>query len=222
MLSREEVRVLTEGVKATSRAAVEELTTAQLSLAEIHRVLQGLLAERVPINDLTRIYEALTLRAKASTDPEGLVEAARAALGPDLVRRFMDGDRLTVITIDPVLEQSLVQDLRPAETGTQLVMDQAKLDGMMASLSARSPPPSRPARAPCWCAPRCCAPPSVGSSPRPGRDPGPVLRGGHLDRSEHRNDRGGPLCRGSSSLMPPPSRKPGRRRCASTGPPPGS
>ena len=136
LLSREDVRVLTEGVRAGSPAAVEELTPGLLSLAEIHRVLQGLLAEQVPINDLTRIYESLTLRAKASTEPEGLVEAARLALGPALVGRFMDGDRLSVITIEPGLEQSLVQELRPAESGTQLVMDQAKLDAIMTSLSS--------------------------------------------------------------------------------------
>ncbi|WP_420821085.1 flagellar biosynthesis protein FlhA [Sinomonas gamaensis] len=136
LLSREDVRVLTEGVKAGSPAVVEELTPGLLSLAEIHRVLQGLLAEQVPINDLTRIYESLTLRAKASTDPEGLIEAARLAIGPALVGRLMDGDRLTVITIEPVLEQSLVQDLRPAEGGTQLVLDQAKLDAITSSLSA--------------------------------------------------------------------------------------
>ncbi|NUP74393.1 MAG: FHIPEP family type III secretion protein, partial [Sinomonas sp.] len=136
LLSREDVRVLTEGVKSASPAAVEELTPGLLSLAELHRVLQGLLAEQVPINDLTRIYESLTLRAKASAEPEGLIEAARLALGPALVQRLMDGDRLTVITIEPGLEQTLVQDLRPAESGTHLVMDQARLDAILASLSS--------------------------------------------------------------------------------------
>ncbi|MDP5226325.1 MULTISPECIES: flagellar biosynthesis protein FlhA [Arthrobacter] len=136
LLSREDVRVLTEGVRAASPAAVEELTPALLTLAEIHRVLQGLLAEQVPINDLTRIYETLSLRAKASTDAEGLIEAARLALGPALVGRLMDGDRLTVITIEPRLEQTLVQDLRPADAGTQLVMDQTKLDAFLTSLSS--------------------------------------------------------------------------------------
>src|SRR5690606_8035026 len=79
LLSREDVRQLTDALKQVSPSAVEELTPALLSLAEIQRVLQGLLAERVPINDLGRIYEALALRAKSSTDPEALIEAARAA-----------------------------------------------------------------------------------------------------------------------------------------------
>jgi flagellar biosynthesis protein FlhA len=136
LLSREDVRVLTEGVKSVSPAVVDELTPALLSLAEIHRVLQGLLAEQVPINDLTRIYEALTLRAKVATDPESLIEAARLALGPALVARVAEGGRLPVITVEPVLEQTLVQDLRPCEGGTQLVMDASRLDAFLASLSA--------------------------------------------------------------------------------------
>ena len=70
--------------KQVSPSAVDELIPGLLSLAEVQRVLQGLLAEQIPINDLPRIYEALSLRAKVSTDPEGLVEAARQALGPAL------------------------------------------------------------------------------------------------------------------------------------------
>ncbi|GAA2747460.1 flagellar biosynthesis protein FlhA [Terrabacter aerolatus] len=136
LLSREDVRVLTEGVRAVSPATVDELTPSLLSLAEVHRVLQGLLAEQVPINDLTRIYEALTLRAKAGADAESLVEAARAGLGPALVARFADHGHLAVITIEPTLEQGLVQDLRPAEGGTQLVVDPTRLDAVMTSLSS--------------------------------------------------------------------------------------
>ncbi len=82
LLSREDVRVLTDAVKQVNPAAVEELIPNVLSLAEVQRVLQGLLSERVPINDLARIYEALALRAKVSPEADGLIEAARTALGP--------------------------------------------------------------------------------------------------------------------------------------------
>lgn len=84
LLTREDVRVLTDGVREINPSAVDELVPGLLSLAEVQRVLQGLLVEQVPINDLQRIYEALALRAKASTDPEGLIEASRKALGPAL------------------------------------------------------------------------------------------------------------------------------------------
>jgi flagellar biosynthesis protein FlhA len=136
LLSREDVRVLTEGVRKQSPSAVDELTPALLSLAELQRVLQGLLDEQVPINDLARIYEALTLRAKISTDPESLVESARQALGPALTAKFMDGAVLNVIMIDPLLEQSMLEDMRPAEGGSQIVMGQDRLDTVLRSVRA--------------------------------------------------------------------------------------
>lgn len=136
LLSREDVRVLTEGVRKLSPSAVDELTPSLLSLAELQRVLQGLLDEQVPINDLARIYEALTLRAKISTDPESLVESARHALGPALTAKFMDGPVLNVIMIDPLLEQSMLEDMRPAEGGSQIVMGQDRLDSVLRSVRA--------------------------------------------------------------------------------------
>ena len=52
-----------------------------LDLGEVQRVLHALLEEGVSIRDLVRIFEALSVRAKTSTDLDGLVEAARTALG---------------------------------------------------------------------------------------------------------------------------------------------
>jgi flagellar biosynthesis protein FlhA len=134
LLTREDVRLLTEGVKQINPPAVEELIPALLSLAEVQRVLQGLLAEQVPINDLPRILEALTLRAKVSNDPEGLVEAARAALGPAVVAPHLDAGTLRVIMIDPGLEQSMLEGLRPSESGTQIVLDPVRLEAVLASI----------------------------------------------------------------------------------------
>ncbi|MCX8454245.1 flagellar biosynthesis protein FlhA [Paenarthrobacter ureafaciens] len=136
LLTREDVRVLTEGVRKQSPSAVEELTPGLLTLAEIQRVLEGLLEEQVPINDLPRIYEALSLRAKVSTDPEALIESARQALGPVLANKYLDGDVLPVVMIDPLLEQSMLEDMRPGEGGTQIVMGQAKLDSVLSSLKS--------------------------------------------------------------------------------------
>ena len=127
LLTREDVRVLTEGVKSANPSAVDELIPGLLSLAEVQRVLEGLLVEQIPINDLPRIYEALTLRAKVSTEPEGLIEAARQALGPALAAKYLDGSVLRVIMIDPTLEQSMLEGLRPSDQGTQILLDPSRL-----------------------------------------------------------------------------------------------
>jgi len=134
LLSREDVRMLTDGVKQINPAAVDELVPGLLSLAEVQRVLQGLLLEHVPINDLARIYEALTLRAKMSTDPEGLIEAARLAIGPVIVAPHIDAGVLRIIMIDPALEQSMLEALRPSELGTQIIMDQQRLEHVLTSV----------------------------------------------------------------------------------------
>jgi len=136
LLSREDVRVLTDSVKAVNPSAVDELTPSPLSLSELQRVLQGLLTEKVPINDLARIYEALSLRAKVSVDPEGLIEAARQALGPALSAQYLDDGVLRVIMIDPVLEQSLVEGLRPTEFGSQILIDADRIETVVGSLKA--------------------------------------------------------------------------------------
>jgi flagellar biosynthesis protein FlhA len=137
LLSREDVRVLTDAVRAENPAAVEELTPNPLSLAEVQRVLQGLLAERVPINDLARIYEAVSLRAKATTDPEQLIEAARDALGPVLPAAYTDGGRLRVVMIDPLLEQRMLEGLRPSEHGTQILLAPDLIEHVLGDLRRR-------------------------------------------------------------------------------------
>ncbi|MFT2816607.1 flagellar biosynthesis protein FlhA [Leifsonia sp. A12D58] len=134
LLSREDVRVLTDGVKAVNPSAVEELVPGLLSLAEVQRVLQGLLAEQIPINDLPRIYEALSLKAKTSAEPEGLIEAARQALGPALAMQYLDGSTLRVIMIDPMLEQSMMEGMRHGDGGSQILLDPAKTEAVLASL----------------------------------------------------------------------------------------
>ncbi|MDN3906007.1 flagellar biosynthesis protein FlhA [Arthrobacter sp. YD2] len=134
LLTREDVRVLTEGVKQVNPSAVEELVPNVLSLAEVQRVLQGLLAEQIPINDLPRIYESLLLRAKVSPDPEGLIETARTALGPALAAQYVADGVLRVIMIDPALEQSMLEALRPSDQGSQILLDPARIDAVLGSL----------------------------------------------------------------------------------------
>ncbi|TFD80764.1 flagellar biosynthesis protein FlhA [Cryobacterium fucosi] len=134
LLTREDVRVLTDGVKQVNPSAVDDLVPGLLSLAEVQRVLQGLLVELIPINDLPRIYESLSLRAKVSADPEGLVEAARQALGPALTAQYLDDGLLRVIMIEPALEQSMLEGMRPSEQGTQIMLDPARIDAILGSL----------------------------------------------------------------------------------------
>jgi flagellar biosynthesis protein FlhA len=123
LLSREDVKTLTDLIRRSDPIVVEELTPTLLQLGDVQRVLQGLLDEQVAIRDLVRIFEALSQRARQSTDPEGLVEAARATLGAAISAQYAQDGRLAVITLDPLLEQRVLERLRAGEQGSFLALD---------------------------------------------------------------------------------------------------
>ncbi|HEY0249485.1 MAG TPA: flagellar biosynthesis protein FlhA [Gryllotalpicola sp.] len=155
LLTREDVRVLTDAVRATSPSAVDELIPSPLSLAEVQRVLQALLAEQVAINDLPRIYEALALTARSTTDPETLVEAAREGLGAAIAARYVNEGVLEVLMIDPGTEQSMLEALRPSPLGSQIVLDPAGHQQLTASLARSVEDAARAGRNPVLvCAPQ--------------------------------------------------------------------
>jgi flagellar biosynthesis protein FlhA len=132
LLGREDVKVLVEMVRRSHPAVVDELTPTMLSLGEVQRVLQALLDEGVSIRDLVRIFEALSLRAKVSTDLDGLVEAVRAALGAAISHPYVTEDeRLHVITLDPSFEQRLLESVRPTEGGQVLALDGHTVDALV-------------------------------------------------------------------------------------------
>ncbi|MCB0907405.1 MAG: flagellar biosynthesis protein FlhA [Nocardioidaceae bacterium] len=123
LLGREDVKMLTDVVKRTHPVVVEELTPSMLSLGEVQRVLQMLLDEGVSIRDLTRIYESMSLRAHATKDLDMLVEAARATLGPAIVAPYLSDGAVSVISLEPLLEQRMLESLRPHEQGSMIALD---------------------------------------------------------------------------------------------------
>src|SRR4051812_14889926 len=132
LLGREDVRLLVEMVRRTHPVVVEELTPTLLTLGEVQRVLHALLEEGVSIRDLVRIFEALSVRAKTSTDLDGLVEAARAALGSAISHPYVTPDeRLYVFTLDPGFEQRLLESIRQSDAGMVLALDAAGIDALV-------------------------------------------------------------------------------------------
>jgi flagellar biosynthesis protein FlhA len=132
LLGREDVRLLVEMVRRTHPVVIEELTPALLTLGEVQRVLHALLEEGVSIRDLVRIFEALSVRAKQSTDVDGLVEAARAALGSAISHPYVTPDeRLYVFTLEPSFEQRLLESIRQSDGGAVLAVDAGTVDALV-------------------------------------------------------------------------------------------
>jgi flagellar biosynthesis protein FlhA len=131
LLSRQDVAVLVEAVKQNAPAVAAEIGGEGLSLSDVQRVLRDLLAEGVPIRDLTRILEAITSVPRTGRSVEAMVEGARVALGAQVCSSAAQGGRLPVLTFDPMLEQSLLEALRPGDNGSWLAIDPARREALL-------------------------------------------------------------------------------------------
>ncbi|MEZ5321040.1 MAG: flagellar biosynthesis protein FlhA [Microthrixaceae bacterium] len=123
LLSRQDVKALVDLVKEHDPAVVEDLLSCGISLAEVQQVLHQLLAEQVPIRDLSRILEVISERSRVTRDLEIITEAVRRSLGPTIcASRSRDG-RLAVITLDPMIEQGLLGSVQHAENGSFMAIE---------------------------------------------------------------------------------------------------
>ncbi len=135
LLGRQDVQEMVDMLKKTHPALVEDVIPAKVSLGIVHRVLQRLLKERVPIRDLVTILEAIADGAEQSKDPEALTEHARRALSNSIARLHMDEEGVVRgIALGPKLEASLTSLFSPraAQTGTMLTP--ATLGGLLRDL----------------------------------------------------------------------------------------
>jgi flagellar biosynthesis protein FlhA len=121
LLGRAEIKRLLDSLNDSHPKLLEELVPKVLTLGEVGRVLEQLLRERVSIRDLGAILEALLETAPGDKSVEGLVEAARRAMGRRLVQPLVDADgQLPVMLLDPVLEEEILATVSP-ETSQRLL-----------------------------------------------------------------------------------------------------
>ncbi|HMA12005.1 MAG TPA: flagellar biosynthesis protein FlhA [Steroidobacteraceae bacterium] len=115
LLGHEEVQQLLNALAKTSPKLVEDLIPKVMPMSVLVRVLQGLLAERVPIRNMRTILETLSEHAPRSQDPALLQAQVRVALGRQIVQDIAGlKDELPVITLENDLEQLLQGSLNGA------------------------------------------------------------------------------------------------------------
>jgi flagellar biosynthesis protein FlhA len=124
IFSRQDVQTLLDNLKQTHPTVVNELIPAQLSVGQVQRILQNLLAEGISIRNLSTILEKVGDFAHITKNPDELSEHARRALGPQIVRACQgDTNVLKAITLDPRLEQQISQNIRQTPNEISLVLD---------------------------------------------------------------------------------------------------
>ena len=138
LLTRQDVRTLLDQLKQTNAAVVEEVVPDVLSLGEIQRVLQSLLAEGVAIRDLGTIVEAIGDKARVTRDTSLLTEYARQALGRAITAPHLDEElRLRAITLDPAIEQEVASSITQTTDGEYLAMEPPRAQAILGALRAQ-------------------------------------------------------------------------------------
>lgn len=135
LLGRQEVQALIDNIKQSHPVLVDELIPKLMTIGEVQKVLQNLLKENVPIRDMVTILEILADYVNLTRDPDALTEYVRHALSRTITKRFISGNKASVITVDPSLEQLIMDSIRQTEQGTTIAIEPDKIRAMLSSLS---------------------------------------------------------------------------------------
>ena len=120
LLGRQDVQKLLDNIKETYPALVDEVVPKLLTLGEVHKVLSNLLREDISIRDMVTILETLADYAPVTKDTDMLTEYVRQALTRAITKRFFNGKRSKVITLDQELEQLIIDSVQQTDYGTYL------------------------------------------------------------------------------------------------------
>lgn len=135
ILSRQDVKTLLDHAKEQAPAAVEE-AMEHLNLGQIQKILSNLLRERVSTRDMVTILETLADYAGSTKDLDRLTEYIRQALARQILQPLLGADKLLpVLTLEPKLEQQILDSIQPSDFGNYMTLDPRVLQELMQALS---------------------------------------------------------------------------------------
>ncbi len=139
LLTRTETDRLLMRIRDQQPGLVEELVPTLLSTSDVQKILQNLLREKVSIRNLEVIVETLADVARNSKDLSLLTEHVRQKLGAAICQSLLgELPALHVLTLDPAIEQTLMQSIRNAEAGSNLVLDPRIAEQLLSKLAGQA------------------------------------------------------------------------------------
>ena len=123
LLNRQQVQTLLDNLSKSQPALVDEVVPKLFSLGEIQKILGNLLSENIPIRDMASIIETLGDYGNMTRDTDLLTEYVRQALRRSISKRFIPDDVAYAITLDPSLEQLIIDSTKQSEHGQYLAIE---------------------------------------------------------------------------------------------------
>jgi flagellar biosynthesis protein FlhA len=149
LVTRPVVTKLLEDVRGRQPGLIEELIPASLSVADVQRVVQNLLAEGVSIANMDLIMESLADLARTQRDPAELTELVRQRLSYTICNQLRgDHPDLAVLSLDPRIENQIVSGLGSVQDGGMLPIEPGLAERLIRRLSAMAEAMHKDGRAP--------------------------------------------------------------------------
>lgn len=134
ILGRQEAQNLVDNLKKTNETLVKEVVPDLLTVGEVQKVLQNLLAERISIRDMETIFEVLSDYARATKDTEILTEYVRHAMARQITQANVQNGQLPCVTLDPALENRIAGGVQRTDHGSYVSLDPDSMKRLVTSL----------------------------------------------------------------------------------------
>ncbi len=134
LLGRQQVQNLIDNLKGTQPALVEEVVPRLFALGEVQKVLANLLREGVSIRDFGTILETMGDYGGVTRDTDMLTEYVRQRLKRAITQKFVQNNVAHVITLDPRLEQLIMDRVRQSESGAYVALEPDTVQRLFHSL----------------------------------------------------------------------------------------
>jgi flagellar biosynthesis protein FlhA len=124
ILSRQDVSNILDELKRDHPAVVEEAVPQAVGLGTLHRVMQNLLREQIPVKDVLTVLETVADYAQHTKDIDVLTEYVRAALQRTICNMCESDDgRIYAATVDPRIEQMVADSIQMTKSGVTAVLE---------------------------------------------------------------------------------------------------
>ena len=124
LLSRAHVTAMLEDVRGRQPGMIEELIPSIMTVTDVQRVLQNLLAENVSIRTIDLIVDALVDVGRQTKDHAELTELVRQKLNHGICHDLRaGGEQLAVLSLNPRLEAQITDNIRRSDGKSGFVID---------------------------------------------------------------------------------------------------
>jgi len=136
LITRADVVAMLEGVRSRQPGLIEELIPNVMTVSDVQRVLQNLLAEEVSIRNVDLIAEALCDVGRGCKDHFDLTELVRQRLAHVICHGLRAGrDQLEVLSLHPRIEGQIAEQLRAGPGSGAFVIEPRLAEQLIRGLS---------------------------------------------------------------------------------------